>query len=86
MKDYCRDKSKAKAFEYFFTPDSKPSDKFKKNKKKKQQKNKQDFTISVTELNEAEIGNKKKKKKDVNKITCYNCNKKKHYLTKYLEP
>lgn len=86
MKNHCRDKFKAKAFKPSSTPDSKPSDKSRKDKKKKQQKNQWDFTIPATEVNAAEIGDKKKKKKDVNEITYYNCNKKKHYLTKYLEP
>lgn len=68
-----------------FNHDSEPFNKAKKDKKKKQQKNKRYFNNSVTRVNATKVDNKKKKTKDVNKITCYNCDKKEHYFTSCLE-
>lgn len=64
----------------------KSSDEGKNDKKKKQQKNKQDSTNLATGINAIKTDNIKMKKKNVNKIMCYNCDKKKHYTIKYLKP
>ena len=73
--------------------DSEPSNKAKKDKKKKHHWDKKDSrkpkdsTIPASEINAAEVKDKKKRnKKDVSKITYFNCNKKKHYLNKSPEP
>lgn len=62
------------------TQDAKPFNKAKKVKKKKQHKDKRDSrdsTISATGNNAEFSGNgkRRRKKKDVRKITYYNCNK-----------
>ena len=71
MKDHRGDKSKAKASVPTSNQDSHSFDKARKDKKKKQHKAKQDFT-PATGVNQAEVGNHKRKKKDVSEITCYN--------------
>ena len=84
IKDYYGNKSRAKASISTSTQDSKPFDKARKDKKQKQHKAKQDST-PATGVNMAEVGNYKTRKKDISKITYYNCNKKGHYLNKYVE-
>ena len=87
MKNHYGDDSKAsKAPVSTSTQDSEPSDKARKNKKKKQHKDKRDSTNLSTGVNTAEVGDKSRRKKDVSEITCYNCNKKGHYVTKCPEP
>ena len=55
IKNYCKDKFKAKAFMPAFTQNSKPSNKAKKNKKKKQYKERWDFTNLAIRVNKAEV-------------------------------
>ena len=86
MKDCRRDKSKAKAFIPTFTQDFELFDKVRKDKKKKQHKAKRDFTNPAIGINKVKIGNYKKRKKNINEIIYYNCNKKGHYLDKCPEP
>ena len=73
-----------------FNQDSKPFNKLMKDKKKKQHINRKDFrdfAILDTRVNIAKIGNKKRKrKKNENKVTCFNCNKKRHYANKCWYP
>ena len=97
VKDHCSDDSKASKGSAS-TPisasiqDSKPSDKVKKDKKKKYWRGKRDSreskdsTIPASGVNMAEVEGKKKKKnkKNVSEITCFNCNKKRHYSNKCL--
>ena len=85
IKDHRGDKSKAKASVPTSTQDSQSSDKVRKDKKKKQHKAKRNST-PATGVNKAEVGDHEKKKKDVNEITCYNCNRKGHYLNKCPKP
>ena len=85
MKNKYGNKSKAKSSMPASTKNSEIFDKAKKNKKGKQHKNKQDFTNLAIGVNMTKVGDKKKRKKDVSEIICYNCNKKKHYITKCLE-
>ena len=83
MKDHHKDKSNAKGSVPFSTKDSKPSDKVRKNKKRKQYRDRRDFTNPTTRVNKAEVSGRKKK--NISKITCYNCNKKRHFATKCLK-
>ena len=83
MKDHRGDESKAKASVPTSTQNSEPSDKARKDKKKKQHKAKRDST-PATGVNKAEVGDHRAKK-DISEISCYNCNKKGHYLNKCLE-
>ena len=83
-KDHCGDESKAKAFESAFTQDSKPSDKAKKGWRRWQNKDKQDSNNPATRVNKAKVG--VGKKKDISEVKCYNCNKKRHFARKCLEP
>ena len=72
MKDYYGDKPREKAPISTSAQDFPfNKDKSRKDKKKKQHKDKQNFTISASEVNAAEVGNKKrrKKKKDIKEIT-----------------
>ena len=72
------------------TQDSKPSDKARKDKKKKYYQDKRDSkepkdsTTPAFGVNMAEVGGKgrRKNKRDVSEITCFNCNKKGHYSNK----
>ena len=89
MKDHCGDNAKAsRAPVSTSTQDFKPSNKAKKDKKKKQYKDKQDSKDSKNSINPAievsmaEVGDKKKRKKDISEITYYNCNKKEYFPTK----
>lgn len=78
MDNYHSDKSKAltpKASAYTFAGGSKSSNKARKDKKIKQQKNNQNPKPAI-KVNATKLINKKKKKKDVSKIMCYNCKKK----------
>ena len=68
--------------------DSKPSDKARMDKKKKHHRNKRDskepkdYFTPVFEINKAEVsggGQRKKKKKDLSGVTCFNYNKKGHF-------
>ena len=85
----CGDDSKAFKDSTFIpasasTQDSEPSNKAKKDKKKKYWRDKKNSrepkgsTISASGVNAAEVGGKRKKrnKKDMSKITYFNCNKK----------
>ena len=70
------------------------SDKARKDKKKKQHRDKRDSrepkdsTTPASGVNAAEVGGKERRrnKKDVSKITCFNCNKKGHYSNRCPEP
>ena len=76
------------------TQDSEPSDKAKKDKKKnwegkKDFKEPKDSTTPAFGVNAAEVGRggqRRKNKKDISEVTCYNHNKKGHFLNKCLEP
>ena len=68
------------------TQDFEPSDKARKDKKKKQHKDKRDSINPATGVNKAEVGDHRKRTKDISDIMYYSCNKKKHYLNKCLEP
>ena len=77
------DKSKIKALVSALT-NPEPFDKARKNKKKKQHRDKRDSRESRDTpgfgVNAAKVGDKKKRKrKDLSKVTCYNCNKLGHY-------
>ena len=97
MKDYCGDDSKTSkgsaSTPATFTRDSEPSDKGKKDKKKKYWQGKKDSkelkdsTNPAFGVNAAEFGGKemRRKKKDVSEITCFNCNKKRHYSSSCIE-
>ena len=73
--------------------DSEPSDKAKKDKKKnwrgkRDSREPKDSTTPVSGVNTAKVGGgkqKRKNKKDISGVTCYNCNKKGHFLNKCLE-
>ena len=90
------DKSKTKAPTSTPAQDSEPSDKSRKDKKKKHYKEKKDFrepredsTIPASGVNAAEVGGggkySKRNKKDPSGVTCYNCNKKRHFADKCQE-
>ena len=73
------------------TQDSEPSDKGKKDKKKKNWQGKRDSrepkesTTPASGVNAAEVGGggqRRKNKKDISRVTCYNCNKKGHFSNK----
>ena len=64
------------------TQDSKPSSKAKKDKKEKQYKAKQNSTNPATKIKKVEVSDHRKRKKDINKIMYYNCNKRRYYLDK----
>ena len=88
MKDHCGDESRDKAPVSTSVQDF-PSDKdnSRKDKKKKQHKDKWDSTNPATGVNTAEVsGRRRKQRKDISEITCYNCNKKGHYSDKCPEP
>lgn len=65
--------------------DYEPSNKARKDKKKKQHKNKKDsrdFTTLAIGINMAKVRNKKKrKKKNMNEVMCFNYDKKGHLQT-----
>ena len=72
------------------TQDSKFSDKTKKKRKKKHHQSKRDFkelkdsSTPSSGVNVAEVGRggkRTKKKKNLGRVTCFNCNKKKHFQT-----
>ena len=98
-KDHCRDdfkpsKGSASTPASAFTQDSEFSDKARKDKKKKYYRGKRnsrelkDSTTPASGVNVAEVGGKgrRRNKKDVSEITCFNCNKKEHYSNKCPEP
>ena len=76
------------------TQDFKPSNKAKKDKKKKYYQGKRDSrelkdsTTPASGVNVAEVGGKgrRKNKKDVSEIMCFNYNKKGYYLSKCPKP
>ena len=90
----CRDKSRGQGPASTLASAStnpEPSDKARNDKKKKQHRDKRDFResrdTSASEVNAAEVRDKKKrKKKDPIKVTYYNCNKLGHYADQCLEP
>lgn len=87
MKNHCGNKSKAsitKAPLFTSTQDFKLSKKARTNKKKKKQKDKYKSNLN-TKVNITKIDNKKNKKKNINHITYYNYDKKRHYGAKYRE-
>ena len=64
----------------------KKSWKEKKKKWQKEKRDKKDFT-PASGVNAIDTsGGKARKKKDLSQITCYNCDKKGYYSTKYPEP
>ena len=98
-KDHCGDDSKASKCSASTpasasTQDSEPSDKAKKDKKKnyyqgkRNSKDPKDSTTPASGVNAAEVGGKvkRKNKNNVSEITCFNCNKKGHYLNKCPKP
>ena len=95
VKDHCRDDSKdfkgsASTLASASNQDSEPSNKAKKDKKKKYYQSKkdskkpQDSTLPASGVNVAEVEGKERKrnKKNVSEVTCFNCNKKGHYSNK----
>ena len=76
------------------TQDFEPSNKVKKDKKKKywqgkrDSKKPKDSTNPAFGVNAAEVRSKgrRRKKKDVSEIICFNCNKKRHYSNNSPEP
>ena len=84
MKNHCRDKSKVKTFVLVSIQDSKLFNKARKSRKRKQNRDRQDSTNPDTGVNKAKVGGRRKK--DINEITCYNCNKKGYFVTKCLKP
>ena len=90
----CGDESKTKAPASTPTQDSEPSDKARKDKKKKHQdkrgsKEPKDSSTPASGVNKAEVGRgrqRRKNKKDLSGVTCYNCNKKRYYSNRYPEP
>ena len=98
-KDYYKNESKAfkrsaSTLASASTQDSEPSNKVKKDKKKKNWQSKRDFrerkdsSTLASGVNAAEVGGgeqKRKNKKDISRVTCYNCNKKGHFSNKYTE-
>ena len=88
---HCGDDSKAfKAPTSTPTQDFEPLNKAQKDKKKKQHKDKKDSKNSATPatgINMAKVEDKKKRrKKDESEVTCFNCNKKIHYVNNCREP
>ena len=94
MKNHYEDDSKAKmptstqkvTTEY--TNDAEGSENVQKEKKMSRwnhRRNQEDST-SATGVNKVEVGDYRKKKKDVSEITYYNCNKWRYYWDKCLEP
>ena len=84
------DKSKTKAPASAPT-NLEPSDKARKDKKKKQHRDKRDSRESkdtpASGVNAAEVGDKKRRRtKDLSKVTYYNCNKLGHYADVCPEP
>ena len=89
----CRDESRGKGPTSTLVSAStnpEPFDKAKKDKKKKQHRDERDSrepkdsTTPAFRVNAAEVGGKRKRrnKKDVSEITCFNYNKKGHYSNK----
>ena len=74
-----------------FTQESKPFDKARKVKKKRHHRDKRDSRkprdTPVSRVNAAEVGDKKRKrkKKDLKEVTCYNSNKLGHYADQCLK-
>ena len=75
--------------------DSDPSDKARKHKKRKHYRDKRDSrelkdsSTLASGINKAKVGGKgqrKKNKKDISGVTCFNCNKKGHFSNKCPEP
>ena len=96
MKNHCGDNSKASKGSAStpisaFIRNSELSNKAKKDKKqkyyqgKKDSRKPKDFIILALGVNTAEVEGKRRRrnKKDVSKIMCFNCNKKGHYSNKY---
>ena len=91
------DESKTKAPASTPAQDSEPSNKSRKDKKKKHYREKkdsreprEDSTTPASGVNTAEVGeggkSSRKNKKDPSEVTCYNCNKKRHFADKCREP
>ena len=77
------------------TQESEPSDKARKNKKKRDNRDRRDskkpkdsstlaFGVNMAEVSRG--GKRKRNKKDLSGITCYNYNKKEHFINKYPKP
>ena len=86
-RDESRDKGPASTLASAFT-NPEPSDKARKDKKKKQHRDKRESRDTpASEVNATEVGDKKRrKKKDLREVTCYNCNKQGHYADQRPEP
>ena len=89
MKDYYRNKSRDKVLVTISAQDS-PSNKnkFKKGKNKKHHIDMWDSTTPAIRVNAAKVRDKKQKnkeKKNISKITCYNCNRMVDYVDQCLE-
>ena len=86
------DESKTKAPASTPAQDSEPSNKARKDKKKRHQDRRgsrepKDSSTPAFGVNRAEAGGgRRKNKKDLSGVTCYNCNKKGHYSNKCPEP
>ena len=85
-----RRQSRAKGPTSTHAQDFEPFNKAMKDKKKKQYRKKRDFkepkdfNTPASGVNAAKVGSKRKKnKKDVSKVTYFNCNKKGHYANWY---
>ena len=70
------------------TQKSKPSNKARKDKKKMHYRDKRDSSTSASGVNKVEVSKdrqRKRNKKDLNRVTYFNCNKKGHFSNRYLE-
>ena len=74
--------------------DSEPSNNARKDKKKRHQDKRgsrepKDSSTPASGVNKAKVGGgeqRKKNKKDLNKVMCFNCNKKGYYSNRCLKP
>ena len=86
----------SKIFKVFAsTQESEPSDEARKDKKKRHHRDKRDFkelkdsSTLASGVNTAEIsmgGQRRRNQKDLSGVTCFNCNMKRHFTNRYMEP